>query len=88
MHTINGLNQVAALNIQRNYTYRSYGMLWKFGVGIKASILKPVLTLTNPWINFASTGTILFEDYLSNTQASGSGDLNDVYVSNAQENSS
>lgn len=86
LHTLDENNKVAALNMNRSYSYDSYGLLWKLGLAADLSKISLGLTVTTPRINLYNSGSTLFEDYLINVDTTGDGNSDDAYIFNIQSN--
>jgi len=85
MNAINEENLSGYLSETREYSFGSYGLLWKAGLAIELEKVKLGLTLTTPKINVGGKGSVLIEDYLVGVDTTGNGDRDDGFVYSFQK---
>jgi hypothetical protein len=85
MNTLGEENNVATLNMNREYSYNNYGLIWKAGLAYKMSRLNFGVTITTPRINIYGKGSTLYENFLSGVDTTGNGQNDDVFVYDLQK---
>ncbi len=86
MNALNEFNQAGYYSMNRQYSYDSYGLLWKLGMALNLEKIRFGLTITTPRINVYGKGSTLFEDYLVGVDTTGDGNNDDGYIFNTQKN--
>lgn len=85
LQALSAANQVAMMVRDRNFSYNTYGLVWKLGLAFDLSPVTAGITLTTPNITLSGNGSFLYQDFLTGIDTTGNGITDDIYVSNIQD---